>query len=503
MTVRDIAALSAGSATLPPFLQWGEDCYTREAEEAAIAWLNERCAVIITGNRVKVLKERVRPNGRIDVCFLSTRDFRDHYSNYRICDRNGKAVSIATWWLNAPARRTYEGLVFAPDGGPEDCYNLWRGWAFRPAPKPDPTRFGLLLDHVKTNLCGGDDQISGWVWGWIAHMIQHPCDRIGTALVVRGHQGAGKSILGKIIGDLMPDHSIIADNPRYITGNFNAHMADCLLIQAEESFWAGDKVAEGRLKSLITSDHHMIERKGLDPTLERNLVRMIVTSNADWVIPAGLEERRFCVLNATDGRLQDHTFFAALQQQMNDGGYEHLLAWLLAYDLAGLNLRQIPATTGLAEQKIHSLNLEESWLFEVLHEGRIGYQDWPDEIPTETLYGSYSRFVDRLGRKGKKAPTAFGKAIHKMMPQGFTRRRGAERCVYGDDGLIKHGPDGIPVRTRPWVYDLPTLDAARCWWDAMTRTTTDWGEDVSPVTPPAAGPVSVSGEGCDPFELHD
>ena len=50
-----------------------------------------------------------------------------------------------------------------------------------------------------------------------------------------------------------------------MTGQFNAHMASCLLLQADEAVWAGDKAAEGRLKGLITSPIQQIEAKGVDP----------------------------------------------------------------------------------------------------------------------------------------------------------------------------------------------------------------------------------------------
>ena len=70
-----------------------------------------------------------------------------------------------------------------------------------------------------------------------------------------------------------------------------------LLLQAEEAVWAGDKAAEGRLKSLITSKIQMIEAKGIDPIRVTNYVRLVMTSNEDWVVPAGMDERRFAVFD--------------------------------------------------------------------------------------------------------------------------------------------------------------------------------------------------------------
>ncbi len=58
-----------------------------------------------------------------------------------------------------------------------------------------------------------------------------------------------------MLGSLFAPHYFPVDDSRYLTGNFNAHMASCLLLQADEAMWAGDKEAEGRLKGLLTSEN--------------------------------------------------------------------------------------------------------------------------------------------------------------------------------------------------------------------------------------------------------
>jgi hypothetical protein len=63
--------------------------------------------------------------------------------------------------------------------------------------------------------------------------------------------------------------------PRYITGRFNSHLADCLLLHADEAFWAGDHAAEGKLKDLVTGHDHFIEYKGKEPVRVQNFVRLL------------------------------------------------------------------------------------------------------------------------------------------------------------------------------------------------------------------------------------
>ncbi|MBW4980901.1 hypothetical protein KZZ05_21745, partial [Marinobacter adhaerens] len=76
----------------------------------------------------------------------------------------------------------------------------------------------------------GSAELYAWVFGWFAHIVQRPRERIGTALVMRGKMGTGKTKIGEAIGSLFPSHYFLVDDARYVTGNFNAHMASCLLL---------------------------------------------------------------------------------------------------------------------------------------------------------------------------------------------------------------------------------------------------------------------------------
>ena len=137
--------------------------------------------------------------------------------------------------------------------------------------------------------------------------------------------GVGKTKVGQVVGSLLGDHYALVSSPRYVTGQFNAHMKALLLLHADEAFWAGDKTAEGRLKDLVTGDAHFIEHKGLDPIRVKNYVRLYVTGNEDWQIPAGFGERRFAVLDVGKDHMQDTAYFAAIDAEMDNGGREALL----------------------------------------------------------------------------------------------------------------------------------------------------------------------------------
>ena len=46
----------------------------------------------------------------------------------------------------------------------------------------------LYLDHVRENVCAGDEERYEWMMAWMAQAVQHPAERPGTAVVLRGEQ---------------------------------------------------------------------------------------------------------------------------------------------------------------------------------------------------------------------------------------------------------------------------------------------------------------------------
>ena len=150
-----------------------------------------------------------------------------------------------TWaevWLQSPLRRQYLGICMAPEGAPDAYYNLWRGFAV----EPKAGDVSLWENHVYGVLAAGNKAAGDYIMGWFADIVQHPAEKCETALVLRGDEGSGKTLPGKMVGALFPAHYSLIDDPRYVTGNFNKHMESCLLLQADEGFWAGDKQEIGR-----------------------------------------------------------------------------------------------------------------------------------------------------------------------------------------------------------------------------------------------------------------
>jgi hypothetical protein len=416
-----------------------------------VARLNREYAVVLAGEAPMVLRESLDADGLPVTSFLTVNGFTQWMRPHRLWiprpDGGVRALPVAKAWLESQQRRQYDGVVFDPSGRALTThYNFWRGFAVEPSGSGSCERF---LEHLAENVCAGDSELLAWILGWFAAIVQRPAAKTGTALVLRGGQGVGKTVVGQTFGSLLGPHYLLVSEGRYVTGRFNAHLARCLLLQLDEATWAGDHAAAGRLKDLITGDWQFIEYKGKEAIQVRNHVRLLVTTNQDWAVPAGIDERRFCVLDVAEAKRQDHDYFHRIEEEMQAGGRAKLLHDLLRLDLSGLSLRTVPRTAALAEQTVVSLSPEQQWWFDVVQSGQLpGDAEGTGEVECERLYAHYVARLTKMGVPRRRSETAFGIALRRLVP-GVDR----ERPTRGDGG-------------RRYVYRFPPLAICR---EVLTR----------------------------------
>ena len=426
-----------------------------------VAKLNQRHAVAFVQGKTVILSE----HGDGGVAYGSPTDLHNFYENVRVATERGGSRAITRAWMEHKDRKSYpNGIVFAPAGGPAGAYNHWKGFAVEPdAASGCP----LFLAHLRDVICSGDDTAAAWVLRWFAHMIQRPGEKPGTALVLRGRKGAGKDTIGEYVGSLFPRHHTKIVNAEHLHGRFNAHQERTLMLHVEEGFWAGDHKAEASLKSLITSEQVQIERKGIDAFQVASVLRVFISSNAEWVVPASFDERRFCVLDVSPHRSGDAGYFAALRDEMEGGGPAALLHHLQTLDLAGFNVRKPPMTEGLREQKLQSLKNLERWWFEVLQAGELpatqaGFDDevtWeegPLSASRDGMRGKYREWLkDRRFDGAALDQREFGKRLRVLCPDVQGGRVGARG-------------------TRTRVDTFPPLSACRRSFEGVLGLHVDW-----------------------------
>ncbi|MEC9245726.1 MAG: DUF5906 domain-containing protein [Pseudomonadota bacterium] len=457
-----------------------------------VAQMNAGHAVVVMkGKTVVANTDDYDPQlERRAISYSTFTDFKNAYMNrYVPVGEDSKPAPAGAAWLAHPMRRQYAGVTFLPGKQTsEDWLNMWSGFSYEPDEKGD---WSLMKEHILVNLCDGKKKYYDYLLNWMAFTVQYPHIVPEVAIVLLGGRGTGKSIVANTLGALMREHYISVSNQEHVSGRFNAHLADTLLLFLDEAMWAGDKKGEGTLKRLITDKYIPIEKKRVDVGMQRNFCHLIVASNSDWAVPAGLDERRFFVLHVSDAKKQNHEYFAAIQKQLDEeNGYAGMLHELLHRDLTDFNPRAAPMTEALLEQKIHTLDKKQAWWLECLVEGRIDvpkgfptaqYGDgWPEQASKAELLESYHNHAARTSSK-QHSGTALelGIFLSKVLPKGWLDKDGPNNvrnmAVYSsfqnDDGEDKESSDVAPG------YKLPPLAAARGAWDARTGGLMDWPSD--------------------------
>ncbi|GAA0788541.1 DUF5906 domain-containing protein [Marinobacterium sediminicola] len=364
---------------------------------AAIAKLNAEYAITTLGGKAVVLRERPE---RVD--YLSASDFKLLH-----CDGSFEGKALGAAWLNHPLRRKFiNGVTFDPGqkGHRDGHYNLYRGWGCQPTEGD----CSLFLDHLRDVICSGNDAYYTYLLDWLADMFQNTARLPGVAIVMKGARGAGKSFTANTIGSLWARaHYKHISNPDHLVGRFNSHLQDCLLCFADEALFAADARVEQQLKVAITEPQRMIEAKGKDAIMVNNYTRVMMATNSEWSVPAGADERRYFVLQVSDEMAQKHDYFRAIAEQLDTGGREALLHFLLNREIRS-NIRQSPKTEALLEQKLYSLPSVSAWWYDCLLRGAIGpctssgvlmepvlggNDVWPTFAPTDALYEHYLQFA--------------------------------------------------------------------------------------------------------------
>lgn len=424
--------------------------------------INQKYAYVVSGGGQHVLWETTDAAGHAKLEHLSLETFHGKFAAERVQTGDGSSIALSKMWFTSPQRRSYDGLVFAPEQTVNPrFYNLWTGFAYEPAATGRHPMVDRFLEHAFENVCNRNQTVFTWLVSYFAHLIQKPWEKPLVALVFRGSKGVGKNALIERIGALLGGHFLLSATRRYLVGNFNSHLERLLLFVLDEAFWSGDKQAEGVLKDLITGRDHVIERKGHEPYSVANKTRVCIIGNEDWLVPASHDERRFAVFDVGQGRKQDVQYFTEMREGLERGGYGHLLTYLQHYEITA-NVNIAPDTEALSEQKYQSLEPVLQWWFDSLTEGRlIGLQgtEWMEQVKCDDARYAFRMYTRQRNIQSRLPDDrTFGRQLSRCAPS--TQHKRASKEIDGE---------------RPYVYHFSSLAQHRKEWAQYMGHAVTWG----------------------------
>ena len=355
-------------------------------------------------------------------------DFLGGYENRRkeSLTPTGKptTVSLGEWWFRHPNRRQYDRIVFEPGiDAPEGCLNLWTGFDAEDV----PGSCDKFLAHIRDNICAvefdptlhrdeadrdaHEGELYEYFLDWVANMVQNPGQPGHTALVLSGDQGIGKGFLVKRIGELVGKHFLQITNSAHLVGNFNAHLANTLLLFADEAFYANDPKGEAVLKGLITEETIALERKNIDVVSVPNFLHIIMATNEKHAVSISSGERRFVLFDVSDKHKEDTDYFGAIADEWDNGGKDAFFHMMRHRELGDFHPGNRPRVTPAQKRNMEfSLGPVENWWLDKLVNGVVfpSNAEWNDRAPTQSIYEDFLSYCNKRKIKYPKAQNRFG-----------------------------------------------------------------------------------------------
>lgn len=411
---------------------------TREEAEDQLHTFNEYHGLVrVDGKTFVVERQRDSNTGYMRTILSNINEIKTYFKNQTIIMKNSKGdpkrIPIITAWETSELQRKYTQAMFKPIAGlvaqsrqlPDTKeYNFYQGLNVTPK-KGNCTK---IKKHILETWCNNRKNIYHYIMSWMANMFQRPDNMGMSAIVLHSGEGTGKNlIIENILAQALGTHATMCTRPEDISGRFNAHLAESVLVYLNEAVWGGDKNKTGTLKSLITDRTLSIERKFMPKITVRNCTHIMLSSNEEWVAPIGMQDRRWCVLDLNERWRQNHDYFDKLVHEIESGGREAFIYELLNFDISSFNPGKIPQTNSITKKLNQLLGAHSvtQWWFEYLRTGlassaRIttpSMKSWDKEsilLNKSILHTEYLEWMEQHKKGHPSTDSAFAREMRKI-----------------------------------------------------------------------------------------
>lgn len=361
--------------------------------------------------------------------------------------------------------------------------NQWRGFETVPCPQmvtDDEVR--PFLNYINEVVADKVPQRAEWVLDWVADLLQNPHKKPGTALVLVGPQGAGKTFLGeKVIAAIIgKSHSVQMNSIESLTSKFNVIADNRVFVQCDEAVHSYQKDVAARLKSIITDDTMTVEPKMVNAYKKPNHMHFLFTSNEEstaiFIDPTPYE-RRFTVLKVAAHRATDVGYWSTLRT-WTAANLPKIMRWLLDRKVDRNNvIRPLDTAAKRTIQRV-GVDPEIAWIinrvalgfpiaeqhhqhwWQAFNEQEITDQDkknnvlrrdvWPDQITIPTLEDDFRSFVRVHGRTVYSGSLITN--IRRALPEDSMKQGSQPTVTYMDP------KSGQQTKTRIRLFGFPSIE---------------------------------------------
>ena len=321
-------------------------------------------------------------------------------------DNDVKAASVAldVFKIACPDKVIY--LPAAPDHFDLNGMPCVNGYD-QNSPPDIPAALGqadlVAIDLIKAHLALilEDDQAVQIMLAWMAHNVQHPGQKIRWSPLVKGIEGDGKTVLGKIVAGAMGIVNVGIVSPAVLQSPFTGWAEGRCVNILEEIRMVGHNRYDvlNALKPYITNDQITVHPKGVNEYLAPNTTNYIAFTNHKDALPLEDTDRRWWVQFTpfeTQADLKAATgpdYFNRLHSAI-EGHAGAIRRWLMEYQIPAWFDPNGQAPASSSKLKMVALNMtdDEVVIRELIESGAPGVHR--DVICTSSLTTALSLMDD-------------------------------------------------------------------------------------------------------------
>ncbi len=389
----------------------------------------EKTACMINTSPIIYLKKIKNENCQLTDVYYNKASMTDICEPLSIITGEGKEESFFKHWLKDKNKRQYDKFDFIPyvkkeqDSTPSHIYNTFN--EFESDIIEDINDPKWFIDFIMYNLSDGNSVCYDYFMDYLAHICQKPWENPQTALVFKGGQGVGKDttieIIERIIGksnDYV--HRTTNINEILPKDGFNSELKNKLLVQFNETDGRDSREAKERIKDHITREVNNIKEKYISPYKQKNMARVVFSSNNESPVHFAHDERRFVLFKFSNRNQGNHNYWNNIWDKINNKSeINNLYSYLLKRDISDWNPKNKPMIKEYMVETANAIPNHIKWLNDVVNNNER------DELiirknkiiakPTD-LYCVYEAWLinNYLVNSGEFKSSAFRKVIQKM-----------------------------------------------------------------------------------------
>lgn len=310
-------------------------------------------------------------------------------------------------WQTSKLAKLYKKVRFYPCENNENkkILNLWNGRQIQPS---QLSAEELLIEvdpwvwHAKYVIAKQKDndpasiRKANYLLQYLAHIVQKPWIKTEKCIVMQSRPGAGKNVffkpLQQIFGD---DYFSVVKDMDDVFGGFNSSVITSLIVIFDEVVYAQSKRVAQRLKTFITDNRITVKKKFINDHTIEHFANCFIFSNYHNIVQLDPGDRRyiFYFLNNIYAGIKNTPEKKEYFNRLANVKPEHILQYLLSFDLTGFDLDSYEDSTEHLDQLLSTLDSIDHWFFNLLSDPPVDFVNvWSSVQKRRLFYDDFKLF---------------------------------------------------------------------------------------------------------------